>query len=761
MTTDLVAALRGDIGVLRSHPFDPDDPFWRAADDHGVHLIIADIARSLGAVEDWSPVARARARRAAVDASVVDTLRARELRRVLGGFQAAGVPCLLMKGAALAHALDAHPHLRPRRDTDILIRPDDVPCVDALLQDAGYIRATETSGELATFQRHFDRAGVNGSLHAIDVHWRVANPQLFAYSVDYDDLAASRVPVPALGPHAWTTSLSHTLVLACIHRVAHHQDSDRLLWIWDIHQLMTACSEQDAARVVDLASKASMRAVCAHTLEVAAAQFHTRSAPKLIARVRPVPGAEAEASARFLGGGLRLVDILQADLTTLGWRRGATLLREHLLPPADYMRSIYRGWPAALLPVAYLHRVVRGAPKWFRRPPAPIDRPRLSKLARVAMLVLAGAACVNLAAGVVLALRDPARAGDLWSMYDWCRRWLLSGERLYTGPDAITDYPPNAIVLLSPLALVPPHWLVPLWTAGALALAPALAYVVTRCASRGDRSSVAVPMLLFLCWTSTRTLLQFSALSMTLAFMSLLFVDAHWVASGVLLGLALFKPHIAGPVALYVSLTGRARVAIVAAVVVVGGWAAYDARTGEPPLATVSGYWHVLADVYGGRDGLMGKTSIRAWTHAGVNDPRTADVWWLCLSALLLAIAAWLATRGPRRAVGAAALAGPALLCLWSLLAIYHHVNNLILMLPALAFVWWLDDERSSLRRWVPLALLQAVLTVDVPTRLTAVTPPGGWIRLVVEDVDRVVVVVVFVYVAALWYRVTRQPTPS
>lgn len=755
MNAELAAALRGDIRALRSRPFDPEDAFWNAAEDHGVHLLLADLAQSLGAAADWPAAASARARRAAVEASVVHTLRERELRRVLDRFHEADIPCLLMKGAALAHTLYAQPHLRPRRDADILIRPDDAPRAQAQLQEGEYIRAVETSGDLASFQRHFERAGVNGSLHAIDLHWRVANPQLFAYSVDYDDLAASRMPVPALGPHAWTASPAHALVLACIHHVAHHQDSDRLLWIWDIHQLLTSLTEDEVAHVVDLASNASMRAVCAHTLALAAAQFPTPSADELIARLRPLPGSDIEASARFLGGGMRLLDILGTDLTMLGWRRGATLLREHLFPPADYVRSIYKSWPGALLPAAYLHRIVHGAPKWFRRPPPP-DRPRVSRLAGAARLVLVAAALINLAAGAVLALRDPARAVDLWAMYDWCRGWLLNGERLYTAPAATTDYPPNAIVWLSPMSLLPRDWLVPLWTAGALGLAPVLAYAVTRCASRGRRFSVAVPMLLFLCWTSTRTLLQFSALSMTLAFASLLLVDTHWVASGILMGLALFKPHIAGPIALHVMLTGRVRMAIVASAVVLVGWASYDARIGEAPLATASGYWHVIGEQYAGRDGLTGKTSVRQWTRASVDDPGTADAWWVSVSALLLIATAWLARRGPRPATGADALAGPALLCLWSLLAIYHNTNNLILMLPAFAFLWWLDDERTSPRRWVPLVLLQAVLTFDVPTRLIGFTPPSGWIRIAVEDFDRLVAVAAFTYIAVVWYRRTR-----
>ena len=137
------------------------------------------------------------------------------------------------------------------------------------------------------------------------------------------------------------------------------------------------------------------------------------------------------------------------------------------------------------------------------------------------------AAVVNLAAGVALALRDPRRASDLWTMADWCRAWLIDGASLYSAADAATDYPPNAIVLLSPLALVPPRWLVPLWTAGAVALAPVLPWLVLRCASRRRRPlALAVPALLYLCWAAPRTLLQFSVLSLTLAFAAILLVDS-------------------------------------------------------------------------------------------------------------------------------------------------------------------------------------------------------------------------------------------
>ena len=63
-----------------------------------------------------------------------------------------------------------------------------------------------------------------------------------------------------------------------------------------------------------------------------------------------------------------MVDVVRADLAATGWRNRARLAREHLFPPREYMRAIYSRWPAVLLPVAYLDRIVRGTPKWFQRP---------------------------------------------------------------------------------------------------------------------------------------------------------------------------------------------------------------------------------------------------------------------------------------------------------------------------------------------------------------------------------------------------------
>jgi hypothetical protein len=379
-----------------------------------------------------------------------------------------------------------------------------------------------------------------------------------------------------------------------------------------------------------------------------------------------------------------------------------------------------------------------------------------SLAARVGFAVLAAAACVNLTIGIVLAWRDPSRASDLSMIYQWTRGWILGGERRFTVLHDAVDYPPHALVILSPLGLIPRDLIVPIWIVVGVALALLLPSLAIRCA-RPHARVVLLPMLLFWCWTSTRTLLQFTALSLALAFVSALTADTRWVVSGIALGLALFKPHIAGPFALWALVSGRARSVAVAAAVVCAGLFVYAARVGDNPFDTVRGYWPWLVEVYSGPTGLNGRTSIRGLVTAAVADPRAADAVWIAASACLLAIAVLLVWRDRRRPLRDGGIAVLAMFCLWSLAAIYHNTNNLILMLPAFAFLWFARSGDRPARRWPQIVCLQAALMFDVPTRLTGLVPRGTVAAFLVEHFDRLLVLACFVDVAVAWARMTRD----
>jgi hypothetical protein len=355
----LCAILRGEDRPLSAEVVE-------AARRHRVHLVLADIVGDRIQDEHLRAALAADLR----EAAIADLLREHDLRRLLARLAEAGVRALLLKGAGLAYTTYRHPHLRPRGDVDILIARAALESADRALVQDGWLRAVEQTRESVTTQRHYQRVKAAAITEQLDVHWKIAVPHLFGEVLAFEELAARSVPVVLLGSGAWTLSDADALFLACVHRVAHHQDAIDLLWLWDIHLLASRLSDAERARFIDLGVTRSMRAVCARGIELASACFATPGAADLMAAVRPGAAERPEPSVRFLGGGLRQVDLLRGDLSMLeGWRARVALLGGHLFPSAAYMQSRYPGWPAVALPFAYVHRIVRGAPKWFRRGP--------------------------------------------------------------------------------------------------------------------------------------------------------------------------------------------------------------------------------------------------------------------------------------------------------------------------------------------------------------------------------------------------------
>ena len=343
--------------LLRGSPTQPDasraDDLVTYARTHGVHLLLA---------ERWSLPALTADLRAA---AALDAAREAELRRVTGALASAGIRGVLIKGAALAYTHYPRPELRPRIDTDLLIPESARVQTTAALQAIGYVRPTETDGDLIVSQFHFTRRERPGIEHALDIHWRISNVIAFACVLSYDEIAREAVPLRAAGPHAFGPSAAHSLIIACVHRVAHHADSLHLLWLYDIHLLANSLDVREQARVAELAAARRVRAVCTVSLQHAARAFGGVSAD-LAARIAPPPGTR-EPTTAFLEDRLRLVDVLTADLKALDrWADRLRLLGEHAFPSREYMFARYGTRRTLLLPWLYLRRMVAGAPKWFR-----------------------------------------------------------------------------------------------------------------------------------------------------------------------------------------------------------------------------------------------------------------------------------------------------------------------------------------------------------------------------------------------------------
>ena len=319
----------------------------------------ADLRSWLGAADELLQELR--------DQSVVDAIRNEEAARVITGLAGVdGAMPVLFKGAALAHSHYPESWLRPRLDTDLLLSATSVRGAFEVLRALGYRQATSTSGELVSYQASFERSDRFGVTHYFDVHWKVANWQVVADVLSHEEIAARAIPLPALGPYARAACASDGLVLACLHRAAHHRDSEELLWIYDIH--LIACSLSDPEWTIALASaeRGSVKAIFARGIALAIDRFSTPVPVEVTRQLdRWQHGAVREPSSVYLSKNFRLIDGLLSDLRSLHVSAGVRLLAEHLFPPAEYMRKRYGVRSRRSILLAYARRMVAGLPKWL------------------------------------------------------------------------------------------------------------------------------------------------------------------------------------------------------------------------------------------------------------------------------------------------------------------------------------------------------------------------------------------------------------
>ena len=249
----LCQALRGTPDVWRHLDGPMVERFLGAASRHRVRPLLAWRLHGTGELPAWpAPIRRALLDTARGEAAL-EVIRRFELRRLLDAFAAAGVPVLVLKGAALAYATYAEPWLRPREDTDLLVRSDDALSARRVLADAGYHPTPMQSGTLVSHQQLYMRIDGTGRRYACDLHWKIANPVAFSDLLSPDDLLREAAAVSLDGCTVRIPSRVDALLLACWHRVAHHQDSENLLWLYDLHLLADDLPDADAARMTAMA----------------------------------------------------------------------------------------------------------------------------------------------------------------------------------------------------------------------------------------------------------------------------------------------------------------------------------------------------------------------------------------------------------------------------------------------------------------------------------------------------------------------------
>lgn len=179
-----------------------------------------------------SPIAE-RLRKAYVQNRARVTVMLSEAARVSTALEAAGIPCVPLKGAALAEDLYGDPAMRPMMDVDLLIPYDRLREARRIVAGLGY--AEELLDLRQDFEEHFRNEIVFFRAAPlpcrIELHWGLLN---FGGNEPWTAEAFAR---SVLTPKGRRLTDEDTLLHLAAHAAYHHQN-DRVMWELDIALLL-------------------------------------------------------------------------------------------------------------------------------------------------------------------------------------------------------------------------------------------------------------------------------------------------------------------------------------------------------------------------------------------------------------------------------------------------------------------------------------------------------------------------------------------
>jgi hypothetical protein len=355
--------------LLRDRTIPPSalatDPgaFVSACREDDLTGLVYDIVARQPIASEWLRTVRSALEPEARAGTVEEMLRRRELVSVLDALAEEGIQPILIKGSALAYSHYAVPAARRCRDTDLLIRREQVSVVRRVLAPRGYTAPLWCDGELLFHQIPLKKTDDVGLVHTLDFHWKISTQSFFADLLTFEEVAAAATGLPELGAHARAAGPLHALLVACIHPVMHHRNARSLVWMYDVHLLASQLSASDFDRFSALAVAKQVAAICARQLRLSASSLGTRIPDAAVRRLDAA--GRSEPSAAYLrpnrGWGSELVSNLQG---LSSWRDRARLVREVAFPSPAYIRQAYglasSAVGAVLLPLLYLHRLAAG-----------------------------------------------------------------------------------------------------------------------------------------------------------------------------------------------------------------------------------------------------------------------------------------------------------------------------------------------------------------------------------------------------------------
>lgn len=349
---------------------------------------------------------------------------------------------------------------------------------------------------------------------------------------------------------------------------------------------------------------------------------------------------------------------------------------------------------------------------------------------------------------------------DIVIMHEWTTTWLRLATDVFSIDRWAVDYPPNGIVVLAPMALLPLQWSAWCWAFLSIALAIVVPAIAARCIRPDVQGEdLALLTLTFLCWSGTRTVLQFTLLPLAFGLLAWQLASRRPWLSGVLLGLALMKPQVALPVCIWAVASRHWRVGLTSAVTVAALWAVYCIRVRVSPDVVLGEWLTALHAIYAGPDPMTGFSELSSLLPGAVHD-RWSPVVVIVLYGLVAGVAMHLFEQDQRDGDANRLSALPGIAFAATLLAFRHVSLAFVSLVPAAAWLLLDGDAATRARRRPLFWFLQVAMIVDLPTiqrRLQFAGVSLGWMDMLMRHADRLFISVVFLALVTLQWSRSRE----
>jgi len=282
-----------------------------------------------------------------------------ELATILRELGRHKVPCLPLRGLALATYLPAAPAVRPMGDLDLLVRREDYAGVRRILQQLGYAEMDRRPGFAEAYSYTLEFVKDRHGWITVEPHWTLAYPP-FMETIDMDAVWSRCRRGTVAGIETSLLSLEDLLINLCWH--LHHKGAEApLLWWVELDLLLRRhASAVNWPRLVSTVGPGSPAGLIADVLSPLALEFHSPISDQAIAELSGSASRAAPRSTRVLAGPLTVdgSESLAQLFAISGLRAKIRYGWALLMPSREFMMMHYAPASPAQLYLRYARRIL-------------------------------------------------------------------------------------------------------------------------------------------------------------------------------------------------------------------------------------------------------------------------------------------------------------------------------------------------------------------------------------------------------------------